>query len=149
MKGYLTLNTLVFAGELTAAERFARHAIRSGVDAIIVQDLGLLRLLHALCPEFPIHASTQMTLSSAECIRAVEAYGVKRVVLPRELSLAEIAALRSATSVELEVFVHGALCISYSGQCLASLAMGGRSGNRGQCAQACRMAYELVKNSRS
>ncbi len=88
VKGYLTLNTLVFAGELAAAEGIARKAIQSGVDALIVQDLGLLRLLHALCPEFPIHASTQMTLSSAECIRAVESYGVKRVVLPRELSLA-------------------------------------------------------------
>jgi U32 family peptidase len=145
VKGYLTLNTLVFAGELSAAEGFAREAILSGVDAFIVQDLGLLRLFHAMCPEFPIHASTQMTLSSAECIRAVEPYGVKRVVLPRELSLDEIAALRRATSVELEVFVHGALCISYSGQCLASLALGGRSGNRGQCAQACRMAYELLE----
>ncbi len=144
-KGYLTLNTLVFAGELSAAETIARQAIHTGVDAIIVQDLGLLQLLHALCPQFPVHASTQMTLSSTECIRAVESYGVKRVVLPRELSLHEIAALRCATSVELEVFVHGALCISYSGQCLASLALGGRSGNRGQCAQACRMTYELLK----
>ncbi len=147
VKGYLTLNTLVFAEELAAAEGIAREAIRSGVDAFIVQDLGLLRLFHALCPEFPIHASTQMTLSSAECIRAVESYGVRRVVLPRELSLEEIAALRRATCIELEVFVHGALCISYSGQCLASLAQGGRSGNRGQCAQACRMAYELLENS--
>jgi U32 family peptidase len=146
VKGYLTLNTLVFAGELAAAEGIAREAIRSGVDALIVQDLGLLRLFHTLCPEFPIHASTQMTLSSAECIRAVEHYGLKRVVLPRELSLDEIAALRRATSIELEIFVHGALCISYSGQCLASLALGGRSGNRGQCAQACRMAYELLGN---
>jgi putative protease len=144
VKGYLTLNTLVFAGELAAAEGIARVAIQSGVDAFIVQDLGLLRLFHALCPEFPIHASTQMTLSSAECIRAVESYGVKRVVLPRELSLDEIAALRRATSIELEVFIHGALCISYSGQCLASLTLGGRSGNRGQCAQACRMTYEFL-----
>ena len=147
VKGYLTLNTLVFAGELAAAEGIARKAIQSGVDALIVQDLGLLRLLHTLCPAFPIHASTQMTLSNAECIRAVESYGVKRVVLPRELSLHEIAALRRATSVELEVFVHGALCISYSGQCLASLVLGGRSGNRGQCAQACRMAYECSKTA--
>jgi putative protease len=146
VKGYLTLNTLVFAGELAAAEGIAREAIQSGVDAFIVQDLGLLRLFHALCPDFPIHASTQMTLSSTECIRAVESYGVKRVVLPRELSLDEIAALRRATSIELEIFVHGALCISYSGQCLASLALGGRSGNRGQCAQACRMAYELLEH---
>ena len=146
VKGFLTLNTLVFAEELAAAEPIAREAIHAGVDAFIVQDLGLLRLLHALCPEFPIHASTQMTLSSAECIRAVERYGVKRVVLPRELSLAQIAAVHRATPIELEVFVHGALCISYSGQCTASLALGGRSGNRGQCAQACRMPYELIEN---
>jgi len=146
VKGFLTLNTLVFAEELAAAEGIARDAIRSGVDAFIVQDVGLLRLLHVLCPDFPLHASTQMTLSSAECIEAVEDYGVKRAVLPRELSLAQIAAIRRATSIELEVFVHGALCISYSGQCLASLALGGRSGNRGQCAQACRMAYELLEN---
>jgi U32 family peptidase len=144
VKGYLTLNTLVFANELADAERIALQAIRSGVDTFIVQDVGLLRLLHCLCPKFPIQASTQMTLSSAECIRAVEPYGVKRVVLPRELSLAQIAAVHRETSVELEVFVHGALCISYSGQCTASLALGGRSGNRGQCAQACRMAYELI-----
>jgi U32 family peptidase len=149
VKGFLTLNTLVFAEELAAVEQIAREAIRSGVDAFIVQDIGLLRLLHELCPEFPLHASTQMTLSSADCIRAVESYGVKRVVLPRELSLAEIAAVHRLTSTELEVFVHGALCISYSGQCTASLALGGRSGNRGQCAQACRMSYEWLENNTS
>lgn len=146
VKGYLTLNTLIFAEELHAAESIAREAIHSGVDAFIVQDLGLLRLIHRLCPDFTIHASTQMTLSSAECVKAVEPYGVKRVVLPRELSSAQIAAVHRATPIELEVFVHGALCISYSGQCTASLALGGRSGNRGQCAQACRMAYELLEN---
>jgi len=146
VKGYLTLNTLVFAEELAAVEQIARKAIRSGVDAFVVQDLGLLKLLHALCPQFPLHASTQMTLSSAECIRAVECFGVKRVVLPRELSRAEIAAVHRATSIELEVFVHGALCIAYSGQCTASLALGGRSGNRGQCAQACRMSYQWLES---
>ena len=123
VKGYLTLNTLIFAKELASVEPIAKDAIHSGVDAFIIQDLGLLRLIHALCPEFPLHASTQMTLSSAECIRAVSSYGVQRVVLPRELSLAQIAAVHRATPVELEVFVHGALCISYSGQCLASLAL--------------------------
>ena len=85
-----------------------------------------------------------MTLSSAECIREVESLGVRRVVLPRELSIAQIAAIRRQTDVELEVFVHGALCISYSGQCLASLAFGGRSANRGQCAQPCRLPYEVI-----
>lgn len=144
VKGYLTLNTLVFTEELEEAERTARVAIEAGIDAVLVQDLGLLRLLHRLCPDLPLHASTQMTLSSAACLREVEAFGVRRVVLPRELSIAEIAALRRQTEIELEVFVHGALCISYSGQCLASLSLGGRSANRGQCAQPCRLPYEIV-----
>jgi putative protease len=144
VRGYLTLNTLVFPDELDNAERTARAAVAAGVDAVLVQDLGLLRLLHRLCPELPLHASTQMTLSSAECIRQVESLGVRRVVLPRELSIAEIAAIHRQTDVELEAFVHGALCISYSGQCLASLTLGGRSANRGQCAQPCRLPYELV-----
>ncbi len=133
-KGYLTLNTLVFPEEWAAAEAAIRLAATAGADAIIVQDLGLLRLAHHVCPSLPLHASTQMTLGSAECIAQTVPLGVSRVVLPRELSLAEIAQIRRQTDVELEVFVHGALCISYSGQCLASLALGGRSGNRGQCA---------------
>jgi U32 family peptidase len=144
VKGYLTLNTLVFGDELEEAERAARVAIEAGIDAVLVQDLGLLRLLGRLCPELPLHASTQMTLSSAECIREVESLGVRRVVLPRELSIDQIAAIRQQTAIELEAFVHGALCISYSGQCLASLSMGGRSANRGQCAQPCRLPYELI-----
>jgi putative protease len=146
VKGYLTLNTLVFPDELETAEATIRLAAAAGVDALIVQDLGLLRLAQQVCPDLPLHASTQMTLSSAECIAQAAALGVSRVVLPRELSLAEIAEIHRQTSVELEVFVHGALCISYSGQCLASLALGGRSGNRGQCAQACRLKYELIEH---
>jgi putative protease len=148
VKGYLTLNTLVFADEIEEAERAARVAIAAGVDAVLVQDLGLLRLLGRLCPELPLHASTQMTLSSAECIREVESLGVRRVVLPRELSIEQIAAIRRQTAIELEAFVHGALCISYSGQCLASLSMGGRSANRGQCAQPCRLPYEIIRDGR-
>ena len=148
VKGYLTLNTLVFGDELAEAERIARLAVAAGVDAVLVQDLGLLRLMHRLCPDLPLHASTQMTLSSAECIREVESLGVRRVVLPRELSIQEIAAIRRQTGVELEAFVHGALCISYSGQCLASLSLGGRSANRGQCAQPCRLPYEMICDGR-
>jgi U32 family peptidase len=144
VKGYLTLNTLVFGDELDGVEQVARAAIAAGIDAILVQDLGLLRLLNRLCPELPLHASTQMTLSSAECIAEVESLGVRRVVLPRELAIDQIAAIRKQTDVELEAFVHGALCISYSGQCLASLSLGGRSANRGQCAQPCRLPYEVV-----
>ena len=148
VRGYLTLNTLVFDDELAAVEEVVRPAVAAGVDAVLVQDLGLLRLLHRLCPELPLHASTQMTLSSAECIRQVEALGVRRVVLPRELSIDEIAAIHRQTGIELEAFVHGALCISYSGQCLASLSRGGRSANRGQCAQPCRLPYEVLADGR-
>jgi U32 family peptidase len=144
VRGYLALNTLVFPRELDDAERAVRLAAMAGVDAVLVQDLGLARLIGRLCPELPLHASTQMTLSSAECIEQVESLGIRRVVLPRELSIAEITAIRRRTTVELEAFVHGALCISYSGQCLASLTLGGRSANRGQCAQPCRLPYELV-----
>ena len=144
VRGYLTLNTLVFDDEMAEAEQIARAVVAAGVDAVLVQDLGLLRLLHRLCPELPLHASTQMTLSSAECIREIESLGVRRVVLPRELSIEQIAAVHSQTNIELEAFVHGALCISYSGQCLASLSMGGRSANRGQCAQPCRLPYEVI-----
>jgi putative protease len=125
-------------------EHKARLAIDAGVDAVLVQDLGAARVLAALCPDWPIHASTQMTLTSAECIEAVATLGVRRVVLPRELSIAEIAKIHRRTSVELEAFVHGALCVAYSGQCLTSESLGGRSANRGQCAQACRMPYRLI-----
>ena len=144
VKGYLTLNTLVFGDELEEVERTVRLAVAAGVDAVLVQDIGLLRLIHRLCPELPLYASTQMTLSSVECIREVEALGIRRVVLPRELSIAQIAVVHGQTDVELEAFVHGALCISYSGQCLASLSLGGRSANRGQCAQPCRLPYDVL-----
>ena len=116
----------------------------AGVDAVLVQDLGLVRLLRSISPDLAVHASTQMTLTSAECIRAAEELGIERVVLARELSISEIRMIRSQTAVELEVFVHGALCVAYSGQCLTSESLGGRSANRGQCAQACRLPYELV-----
>jgi U32 family peptidase len=149
VKGYLTLNTLVFSDELEEAERTVRLAVTAGVDAVLVQDIGLLRLIRRICPELPIHASTQMTISSAECFSEIESLGVRRVVLPRELSIAQIAAVHKQTDVELEAFVHGALCMSYSGQCLASLAFGGRSANRGQCAQPCRLPYEMICDGRS
>lgn len=144
VKGYVTLNTLAFSEELPELESLIRLVAASGVDAVLVQDLGLLRLIRATCPDLPIHASTQMTLTSAECIRVAEELGVERVVLARELSLREIAQIRHSTSVSLECFVHGALCVAYSGQCLTSESLGGRSANRGQCAQACRLPYELI-----
>jgi putative protease len=144
VKGFVTLNTLAFSDELAELEALVRTIARADVDAVLVQDLGLVRLIRATCPDLPIHASTQMTLTSAECIQVAEELGIERVVLPRELSIRDIASLRKATQVELEVFVHGALCVAYSGQCLTSESLGGRSANRGQCAQACRLPYDLI-----
>jgi putative protease len=144
VQGYVTLNTLVYEGEWRALETAIRALVSAGVDAALVQDIGAARFIRGLAPDFELHASTQMSLSSAEGIPVAQSLGIKRVVLARETSLEEIARIRAATNVELEVFVHGALCMSYSGQCGASFAMGGRSSNRGECAQACRLPYELV-----
>jgi putative protease len=144
VKGFVTLNTLVFPSELPAIEKHIRELTEAGVDAVLVQDLGLARIIRAMSPDLTIHASTQMTLTSAECIRVVEELGIERVVLPREHSIDEIRAIHEHTDIELETFVHGALCVAYSGQCLTSESLGGRSANRGQCAQACRLPYDLI-----
>ncbi len=144
VRGYVTLNTLIFDHELPSLEAAIRACTAAGVDAVIVQDLGVTRLARALAPDLPIHASTQMTCTDAASVELARSLGATRVILARELSLADIAAIRRQTDVELEVFVHGALCIAYSGQCLTSEALGGRSANRGACAQACRLPYELV-----
>jgi len=144
VKGYATLNTLVFTGELASFARTVAAVAEAGVDAALVQDVGAARLARAICPDLPLHASTQMTLTSAETIRLAEDLGCERVVVARELSIAEIAAIARETTMPLEVFVHGALCVAYSGQCLTSESLGGRSANRGQCAQACRLPYTLV-----
>jgi U32 family peptidase len=143
-RAYLTLNTLVFEPELPIVEHLVRRAAAAGVDALILQDPAVALLARALCPELELHASTQMTISSAEGVRFAQGLGLCRVVVPRELSVAEIRRLAGQTEVELEVFIHGALCMSWSGQCLTSEAWGGRSANRGQCAQSCRLPYELV-----
>jgi putative protease len=148
LKGYAALNTLVFSAELPEFERVARACADAGVDAALVQDVGAARRLRETVPELPLHASTQMTLTSAETIALAEELGIERVVLARELSLDEIRAIRGQTSLPLEVFVHGALCVAYSGQCLTSESLGGRSANRGQCAQACRLPYDLVCDGR-
>jgi putative protease len=144
VRGYVTLNTLVFPSELAAVEQHIVRLAEAGVDAVLVQDLGLVRLLRAVSPNLEVHASTQMTLTSGECIQLAEELGIQRVVLARELSIDEIRQIHGQTNVELEVFVHGALCVAYSGQCLTSESLGGRSANRGQCAQACRLPYDLV-----
>ena len=144
VRGYVTLNTLVFPGELEGLEETLRHLVESGVDAVIVQDLGLVRLIRALTPDLEVHASTQMSITSTEGVRLAEELGCSRVILARELSLKEIGRVASDSPLPLEVFVHGALCVAYSGQCLTSEALGGRSANRGECAQACRMPYEII-----
>lgn len=139
---YLTVNTLVKERELEEElYQFLEKFYLQGLDAVIVQDLGVMRFIHQHFPKLPIHASTQMTLTMAQGSKILEEYGVTRIVTSRELSLKEIAEIRNNTTLELETFVHGALCYCYSGQCLMSSVIGGRSGNRGRCAQPCRMPY--------
>jgi putative protease len=150
VRGYVTFNILVFADELAEAEDYLRSMISAGVDAAIVQDVGICRMIRALSPDFPIHCSTQMSITSAQGVEFARDLGAELVVLARENSLADIAAIQAAQAspLPLEVFVHGALCVAYSGQCLTSEALGGRSANRGECAQACRMPYDLIADGR-
>jgi putative protease len=148
LKGYTTVNTLVFTSELPQLERVIGEIAAAGVDAVLVQDIGAARLIRAICPDLPLHASTQMTLTSAESVALADSLGIERVVLARELSVEEIVKIREQTPMPLEVFVHGALCVAYSGQCLTSESLGGRSANRGQCAQACRLPYDLICDGR-
>ncbi len=145
---YLCCNTLLKETELDDAMSFIRYAYSIGVDALIVQDFGLAERIRRELPDMPLHASTQMTVVNSEGIRALESLGVSRVVLAREVSGEEIASIRKQTDMELEYFVHGALCISYSGQCLMSSMLGGRSGNRGGCAQPCRLPYTLLRDGK-
>jgi putative protease len=148
VRGYVTLNTLVFSGELAELEATVRELCAAGVDAVIVQDLGLAWLIRAVAPDLEIHASTQMSVTSAEGVALARELGCTRVILARELALSEIGRIRRAIDFPLEVFVHGALCVAYSGQCLTSEALGHRSANRGECAQACRMPYQIVSDGR-
>ncbi len=175
VKGYVTFNTLVFPSELADASRYLRSIITAGVDAAIVQDVGVARLIRRLSPDFPIHASTQMTITSPAGVAFARELGCNLVVLARENSIADIERIQAGqrsdqlsvtsnqpkeqrspsdhcqlmtdyTPLPVEVFVHGALCVAYSGQCLTSESLGGRSANRGECAQACRMPYDLVSD---
>lgn len=143
VRGFVTFNTLVFDHELAEAARGITAIAEAGADAIIVQDLGVLSLVRQIAPDLEIHASTQMSITDARGARLAARLGAHRVTLARELSLSEIEAIAAETDVELECFVHGALCVAYSGQCFSSEAWGGRSANRGQCAQACRLSYDL------
>jgi len=149
VRGYVTFNTLIFTPELADAEDYVRTIIAAGADAAIVQDVGACRLIRSLSSDFPIHCSTQMTITSAAGVAFARELGAQLVVLARENSLDDIAKINAAqasapVSLPLEVFVHGALCVAYSGQCLTSESLGGRSANRGECAQACRLPYDLI-----
>ncbi len=140
---YLTLNTLLFDRELAAAAKVVALADEIGVDALLVQDLGVLQMVRAVAPDLPVHASTQMTVHNTDGALAAKALGLSRVVLAREMTREQIAAVCAIEGLETEIFVHGAHCMSYSGQCAMSALIGGRSGNRGTCAQPCRLPYTL------
>ncbi|MCR6546820.1 DUF3656 domain-containing protein [Dehalobacterium formicoaceticum] len=141
---YVTVNILVDNSEITDAVSYVKTLYDLGVDGLIIQDLGLAFVIHQVLPRMNLHGSTQMIIHNGEGARFIQEMDFKRVVLARELSLEDIAQINKETSLEMEIFVHGALCISYSGQCLMSSLIGGRSGNRGKCAQPCRMTYTLV-----
>lgn len=144
VQGFVAFNTLVFDHELEHAETAIIAMAAAGVDAVIVQDIGVAKLCQQIAPDLTLHGSTQMSITSAQGAELAASFGCSRVVLGRELSLADIRRIAQSTDVELEVFVHGALCVSYSGQCFSSEAWGGRSANRGKCAQACRLSYDLI-----
>lgn len=147
VKVHLALNTLIKNDELNDAIELAKSAYEFGIDALIVQDYGLCSILRKHFPNLPIHASTQMSIHNLEGVEQLKSLGFSRVILSRELSLNELGFIKSNSDIELEVFIHGALCISYSGQCLLSSMIGGRSGNRGKCGQACRLPYNLISKS--
>ena len=149
VKTNLTLNILIKDNELESAFNVAKKAYESGIDAIIVQDLGLAKMLIKNFPDLPIHASTQMSVHNLQGVLELQELGFSRVVLSRELSIEEIEYICENSNIEIECFIHGALCISYSGQCLFSSMIGGRSGNRGKCAQSCRLPYELIENDKT
>lgn len=148
VRGFVTFNTLVFEHELPEAARTIAAIARAGADALIVQDVGIVRMAREIAPDLELHASTQMSITNAEGVKLAQSFGIERVNLARELSLDEIRKIIAETGCDVEMFVHGALCVAYSGQCFSSEAWGGRSANRGQCAQACRLPYQMVVDSR-
>lgn len=143
VKVYLTVNTLIKNSEFSKLYDYLLPYYKRGLDAVIVQDLGVVKAIHEYFPSMELHTSTQMTVTGADGVRFLSQFGVTRVVMAREVSLAEMKRIHEETSMELEAFVHGALCYSYSGQCLFSSILGGRSGNRGRCAQPCRLPYTV------
>jgi U32 family peptidase len=147
VRGFVTLNTLIFTNELRDAGHMLVQLAEAGVDAIIVQDPGLARLAREVAPDLELHASTQMTITSPEGLELAKELGISRAILARELSLRELKRFPT-NEFPVEVFVHGALCVAYSGQCLTSESLGQRSANRGECAQACRLPYQLIIDGR-
>lgn len=146
LKGYTVVNILVFDEELSKLEEVVKQLAAAGVDALIMQDVGAAAFVRRVCPSLPVHGSTQMSITDAHGATFAEGLGVDRVVVGRELSIEEITSVSRGSGAEVEAFVHGALCVSYSGQCYSSEAKSGRSANRGQCSQECRMPYGLVVN---
>lgn len=144
VKVHITLNTLIKDTEINEIAETVKKICEAGADAVIVQDLGVARIIRTVCPELPMHASTQMTVGTKEGLQLLKKMGFSRAVLPRELSLNEIKALAESSPIELEMFVHGAQCMCVSGQCLLSSVLGSRSGNRGLCAQPCRLPFKVL-----
>lgn len=147
IKVYVTVNTVIKEKEMEEALQYVFDLYNMGTDALIVADLGLIKLVRSLLPDFELHGSTQLSVSSLKGVKAVEALGLSRIVLARELTIDEIKEIQKETSIELEVFIHGSLCVCVSGRCLMSSFQGGRSGNRGRCAQPCRKQYQLLKEN--
>ena len=148
VKVYVTVNTLIFEDEVESFLKYVDFLHKNNVDAILIQDLGMLDLVRKIYPNLEMHSSTQMHIHNLDGTLFMEKLGVKRVVLARETSIDEIRNIKKNSNIELEVFVHGALCISYSGQCLMSYMIGGRSGNRGECAGSCRLNYDVISNGK-
>jgi len=146
VKIYVAVNTLVANEEINALVNYLYSLAKAQVDALIVQDLGVANLINNVLPQMELHASTQMAIHNSQGVNFLEEMGFKRCVLAREVSFENIHLIKESSSLELETFIHGALCVAYSGQCLMSSMIGGRSGNRGRCAQPCRMKYTLVNN---
>ena len=141
VKLFMTVNTLFKEKEIEGLLEYLDPYVEAGVDAIIVQDLGVAKVLKEAYPDLPLHASTQMTANTREAVSLLSSFGMERIVLSRELSLEDISDIYESTGAELEVFIHGAMCYSYSGACFMSSLLGGRSGNRGRCAGTCRLPY--------
>ncbi len=146
---HVAANTLIKDNETKSFLEYIGTLNDMGVDAVIIQDIGMARCIHKLYPDLPIHASTQMTCASSKTAKKLEEMGFSRIVLARELSWSEIEKIKKSVNIEIEVFVHGAICMSYSGQCLMSSMIGGRSGNRGLCAQPCRLSYKFLQNGKN